>query len=144
MKNAKNLFAGLLLILSVSAFAKDDSPSVMGKIGTTLTAYINALNHGNIKGLNNYLDASVKCSISAHQRLISMNKSELMEYFQKAENIDQNCKTTYEILESSATQALVKVSQKYEIFTKKNILTLNNTEKGWKITNISTTFEDTK
>lgn len=141
MKNAKNIFTALFLLISISAFAKNDIPSVIAKINKPLTAYINAVTKGKITGLSEHLDPSVKNNISTNEKLITLNKSEFLSQIKHSENIEQNCTSSYEILETSANQAIIKIQLKYVNFIKNNIVTLNNTDKGWKITNISTSFE---
>ena len=141
MKTLKTLTAALLIIFSSAAFAADDAESNKSKMTYALNSYIEAVSKGNIKGIAAILDADVKYTIAKSNGVISFNKSQLLEYFKGMENIEQNCATSYSVLELGRDQTLIKVSMKYDGFTKLNFVTLNNTDKGWKITNISVTFE---
>lgn len=141
MKTLKTLSAALLIVLSTSAFATADvSPASKAKMNYTLSTYIDAICKGKIKGIAQIFDPSMKYSISNGTKISTMSKSELVEHFKSFENIEQNCESKYEVVEATENHAIVKLSMQYDSFVKNNLITLNMTDKGWKITNISVDF----
>lgn len=140
MKTLKALTTAVLLVFSVCAFAKDDTKNNKIQMDYAISTYINAVNSGNIKALPTVLDENVKFTRNTSDGIQSYGKSDILSEFKNYENVEQNCETRYEILEQGTSQAIVKVVMKYENFSKVNILTLANTQKGWKITNISASF----
>ncbi len=61
----------------------------------------------------------------------------MLEVFKNYENVVQNCEANYNAIEVGSSQAIVKVTLKYESFSVVNFVTLANSNKGWKITSIS-------
>ena len=139
MKTLQTLTTALLIAFSSFAFADGPDASKL-KMDYALNAYINALSSGSIKGLAEVLDKDVKYTISRGEGIVTLNRSQILELFKSYENIEQNCTTTQSIIEAGDNQTIVKINMKYEAFSKVNFVTLNNTPKGWKITNISTTY----
>ncbi|MGX5690077.1 putative lumazine-binding protein [Arcticibacter tournemirensis] len=140
MKTLKNIAAALLFVLSVSAFAAEQTQSNKSQIDAAVTTYIDALNYGKIKGLSAVLDQDLKFTVSQGQTILNYNKTQMIESLKAQENIVQNCKTDYTMIESNPGQAIAKVTMKYDGFSKVNFVTLSNTSKGWKITNISSSY----
>jgi DNA-binding TFAR19-related protein (PDSD5 family) len=64
----------------------------------------------------------------------------MLTEMKNSENVAQNCQTDYAIVEQNPSQAIVKVTLKYEAFSRINYVTMAQTNKGWKITNVSSVF----
>ncbi len=140
MKSLKSLTAALLIIFSASAFANDETKSNKLQMDYAIHTYIEAVNNGKIKDLPSVLDPDVKFTFTKGKEIKNYGKTEIMESLKSSENIVQNCQTDYSVIESNPAQAIVKVTMKYENFSKINFVTLNNTSKGWKIITVSTSF----
>lgn len=140
MKTLKTLTAALLIVLSANAFARDDSKSAKMRMDYAINTYVEAVSNGHMKDLPAILDENVKYTVSKGTDIHSYSKAEMLEFFKNNENIVQNCKTDYTILEGGANQSIIKVSMKYDSFTKINLITLTNSNRGWKITNVSVAF----
>lgn len=140
MKTLKSLATALLIILTVSAFATDETKNKKLLMENAVNSYIDALSYGKIKGLSSVIDQEAKFTISYGETIRTYGKSEMLESLRAQENIVQNCKSDYTMIESSPAQAIVKVVMKYDTFSKTHFLTLSNTSKGWKITNVSSSF----
>ncbi|PWG78493.1 nuclear transport factor 2 family protein [Pararcticibacter amylolyticus] len=140
MKTLKALTAVLLIIFSVSAFADENNKNAKSKMEATVVTYVDAMKNGKVKDLSALFDQDLKYTISRGDVILNYNKTELLAELKNHENIIQNCDTDYSIIESNPVQSIVKVNLKYESFTKVNFVTLSNTSKGWKITNISSSY----
>lgn len=140
MKTLKSITAALLIVLSTSAFAKDDTKAEKLNINYALKTYIDAVTHGKIEGLSEVMDKDVKFTTTRGAQIISYNKNQMLESIKSLQNVEQNCTTDYSIVESTPTQSIVKVTMKYEGFSKINFLNMANTGKGWKIVSVSTSF----
>ena len=102
--------------------------------------YIDAFTHGKVKALGEVLESDAKFTLTQGEKIIKFSRYETLSSLGNSEGIHQNCSTEYKIIEMDAAQAVVKVSMKYDTFYKVNLLSLANTNKGWKITNVSTSF----
>ena len=140
MKTLKTLTTALLVILSASAFASDETSNNKLQMDYTIKAYIDAVSNGKVKGVGEIFDTEVKATETRGERIVNFSKSEIIASLKVNENIVQNCSTSYSLVDLSSTQAVVKVVMTYEGFSLVKYLNVSNTSKGWKITNISTTF----
>lgn len=105
-----------------------------------LKTYIDAIASGKVKGFAEILDNDVKFTVTRGEKIVNYSRSEMVASLKGSENISQNCVTEHAIVEQSATQAIVKVTMKYDAFSRINYVTMAQTNKGWKITNVSSVF----
>ncbi len=140
MKTLKTIAAALLMVLSVSAFANDDSKIEKSKINYALKAYVDAVAHGKIEGLADVLDKDIKFTTTRGEQIINYNKVQMLNSLRHLQNVEQNCSTEFSIMESTPTQSVVKVTMKYEGFSKISYLSMANTNQGWKIVSVATSF----
>ena len=140
MKTLKSITAAFLIVLSTSAFAKDDTKLEKLNINYALKTYVNAVTHGKIEGLADVMDKEVKFTTTRGQQIINHDKNEMLESLKNTQNVEQNCLTSFSIVESTPTQSVVKVTMKYDDFSKISYLTMANTGKGWKIVSVSSSF----
>lgn len=137
MKTLKTLAAALLVTLSVSAFAVDGSKSEKLEMNYALNTYIDAVTRGKIAPLDEVLDKDVKFTTTRGAKIFNHSKTAMLNSLKESENVVYNCVTEFNIVESTPTMSLVKVIMKYDGFSKINYVSLANTSKGWKITNVS-------
>lgn len=140
MKTLKTIAAGLLVVLATSAFASDDTKSEKLNINYALKAYIDAVAHGKINGLNDVMDKDVKFTSTRGEQIIHHDKNQMLNSLKDLQNIEQNCTTEFSVVESTPTQSVVKVTMKYDGFSKVNYLNMSNTGKGWKIVSVATSY----
>jgi len=140
MKTLKTIAAALLVVLSTSAFASDDTKSEKLNINYALKVYIDAVAHGKIDGLNEVMDKDVKFTSTRGQQIIKHDKTQMLNSLKNLKNVEQNCITEFSIVESTPTQSVVKVTMKYEGFSKISYLNMSNTGKGWKIIGVATSY----
>ena len=141
MKTLQTLTAALLLILSTSAFANDETKAnYKFEMNYALQTYIDAIAHGKVSGISEVLDNDVKFTTTRSEKIIHHSKAQTLKSLKENKNVEQNCVTEYNLLETNSSQAIVKVTMKYESFSKVNVVTLTNTTRGWKITNVSSSF----
>jgi hypothetical protein len=139
MKTLQTLTAALLITLSFSAFATDRSNEKL-KMDYTVNTYIDAISHGKVKDIASILDDNAKFTLSYGDKIVSYSKAEMIRSMQANKNIEQNCVTEYSVIEEGSHQTIIKVTMKYDGFSRVNLVNLANTSKGWKITNISSSF----
>ncbi len=140
MKTLKTLTAAFLIVLTGSAFASDEIKEEKLQLNYTLQTFIDALSHGKIDDLPEILDTDAKLTFTRANKIYNYNKAEIIRSFKPLKNIEQNCTTDFIILESSASQAIIKVTMKYKEFSKISLVNMANSKTGWKITNISSTY----
>ncbi|WP_207426084.1 nuclear transport factor 2 family protein [Pedobacter sp. SYSU D00535] len=137
MKTLRTVLAAVLMVLSFSAFATDDSKNEKLQLDHAVNTYIDAMVHGNIKGLYKVLDADVKFTLTVREKIRNYGRQAMMSHLKNIENVEQNCSTSVEVLDITPTQAVVKVRMEYSGFSRINFVTIANSSNGWKITNIS-------
>ena len=140
MKMIKTITAALLIAVSASAFANDGTSNSKYKMNIAVDTYIDAISRGDSKGLSDLLDAGAKYTFNYGNEIKNYSKAGFLQTLKSSEGVVQNCATDHSVLAAGNSQAIVKVSQKYDDFTKVNYVTFTNTLKGWKITNISASY----
>lgn len=140
MKTLKTLTASLLVLISVCAFAADDATAKKLKIDYTLDTYVEAMANGKLDGLKDILTEDMKYEVTRGDKVINYTKAQLLSSLKESENVIQNCSTDYSLERINSSQAIMKVSMKYESFTKINYINLDKTEAGWQITKISNSY----
>lgn len=140
MKTLQTLTAAFLIVFSMSAFAAGEPNSKRFNMNYAVQTYIDAMTKGDVKELPALLDANVKFSCTRANTVTTHSKSQIVKSLKNIQDIKQNCETSYKVLEYNKAQALVKVSMKYQDFIKVNYVTMENSADGWKITNVTSTF----
>lgn len=142
MKTIKTLLSATLLVFTFSAFALND-PETANKLSMeyALKAYIDAVSIGKIKGIQEIIDNEAKFTVTRGEKIINYTKSDILTELKSSENVQQNCSIDQIIIDQNSSQAMVKVTMKYDGFSKVNFVTFNNTNKGWKITNVSSSYK---
>ena len=140
MKTLKTITAALLIAFSFSAFAADGTAKEKREMNYALKTYIEAVTEGKIADLPEVLDKDVKFSSTRGEKIVSHSKSEMLSALKVSENVKQNCAASYSVVEATPSFSVVKVTLKYDGFSRVSYLNLANTGNGWKITSVSTSF----
>lgn len=142
MKKSTPALTIVALLLAFCAFAKDDHSKDYSKLTAdyAIKTYILAFTQGQVKPLPDILDPNVRFTITQGEKILNFSRSEMLEMVKASENIQQNCTAGYSLIEQNTSQAIYKVILKYESFSKVNYITVAQTKKGWKLTNVSTVF----
>lgn len=144
MKILKNTIIALSLIVlaSFTIEAKaNDNPEVKSSANITLAKYVEGTTKGKLKGFSELIDKDFKLGVVRGEKPVSFNKDQFLADIQHIDNVTQQCKTSYTLLESNAEFAVARVEMQYPNFTRVNCVNMTHTSEGWKITNISTTFK---
>ncbi len=140
MKTLK-VFLTALVLFTTFAAAKADNITVLPLNDYAIYTYVDAMCHGNLKGIEDVLDNNVQFSMVHGNQVITSDKSSIMAFLKENKNIQQQCTVTTSVVESSTDITVVKVNMKYADFTRTNYVTLANTTAGWKITNVHSVFK---
>ena len=140
MKTLRTFATALLVTLSIGAFAATETRAENLAMDYTVKTFVDAISFGKVKNLGAVLDNDFKYTITRNNEICNYGKREWLDFMKSCENVEQNCNTEYKIIEQNQSQAIIKVSMKYEGFTKVNLVNMANTSAGWKITNISTSI----
>lgn len=143
MKTLKTIILGLVAVMTISAAsAKTITPAnEKMSVNYAVTAYVNAVTHGQNEALSEVLDNNFKFTMLRGKNMVSCNKTELLDFMKTTNNVEQDCKTSVSVNESNADLTVVKVNMKYNGFLRTNYVTLTNTTDGWKITNVYSVFK---
>jgi hypothetical protein len=105
-----------------------------------VSTYVDAIAHGEIKGLRDVLNSGIKFSLVRGKALKNFTKDEIMAYFAANENLEMKCTTSSTTIESNDGLAVVKVDMHFDDFLRSDYLIITNSDKGWTITNIYSVF----
>ncbi|NHA08071.1 nuclear transport factor 2 family protein [Mucilaginibacter sp. HC2] len=142
MKTLKSILLGLALLVIASA-----SKATTYTDGENLTknyaisTYIDAMTHGKLKGLSEVIDQDAKFSMLRGKTVLNFSKDEMLQSLNASKDTEQTCTTTTSVVESNEAIAVIKVDMQYDGFTRSNFVTVSNTGKGWKITNVYSVFK---
>lgn len=139
MKTIKLLSAAILIAFSFSFITQEPDAEKL-RMDYAVKAYIDAISSGKVKAFAEIVDKDAKFTISRGEKIINYTRSEMLGFMKNSENVVQNCETDYTVVEQTSSQAIVKVTMKYEAFSRINYITIAQTNNGWKITNVSTVF----
>jgi len=142
MKTLKSIIAAVALVIVCGAakanvIAEGDNLTRNFAINT----YVDAMTRGKIQGLGDVVDQSAKFNMLRGKNVLSFTKGEMIESIKSNKNIEQNCTTSTTIMESNSDMAVVKVDMQFDGFVRTNYVTVANTGKGWKITNVYSVFK---
>ncbi|WP_295653390.1 nuclear transport factor 2 family protein [uncultured Mucilaginibacter sp.] len=143
MKTLKTTILGLLMLVAFGAAKAnvvklDDSKLT---VNYAVNTYVDAVSLGNYKELSSLLDDNLKYSIERGNKTLVFNKAQLLESFKQEQGVKQDCEVSTSVNDSTPDVTIVKVEMKYADFTRTNYVTLVNSAKGWKITNIYSSFK---
>ncbi|SDF63370.1 Putative lumazine-binding [Mucilaginibacter pineti] len=142
MKTLKSIILGLALII-VCGVAKANVTNE-GEYLTknyAINTYVDAITRGKIQGFNDVIDQEAKFTMLRGKKVLSFTKGEIMESVKVNKNVEQQCTTSTTIVESNSDLAVVKVDMQFDGFVRSNYVTIANTGKGWKITNVYSVFK---
>jgi hypothetical protein len=142
MKTLKSIILGLALII-VCGVAKanvNNEGEYLTK-NYAINTYVDAITRGKIQGFNDVIDQEAKFTMLRGKKVLSFTKGEIMESVKVNKNVEQQCTTSTTIVESNSDLAVVKVDMQFDGFVRSNYVTIANTGKGWKITNVYSVFK---
>ena len=136
MKTLKSIMLGLtLLVASVAAKADGNQNAVLTK-ENVVDIYTNAIVHGKLAGLDKALSNDVEYNTYRGDKVFKLSKSDVLESFKAAENVEQTCKCTVSTVEENYNGVVVKIDMKYDNYVRTNLVTLTRNGAGWKIAKI--------
>ena len=141
MKTIRTLIAALSIICiyhAAKAAPEEASKKISAK--NAVSGFMDAFTEGRLKGFSSMLDEDVKFTISRGEKVITYGKSAIMNDLQKTSGIRQNCETDYSLVKSLPNQVTFRVDMKYPGFTRENFVTLVESNEGWKITHIASSY----
>lgn len=135
----KSIATALLMIVSLSSFAKVNANPLMGKsTADIMVAYAEAVVEGNSL-LNKYLfTEDFTYENTANQQ--TFDKKKYMKLIESNKGLKFDCTTNYQILDQTGKSCVAKVTMDFEIFQRVDLITLKFTEEGWKISEVVTTY----
>ncbi len=140
MKTLKTLAVALFMVVSFSAFAAKQPQSKRSDMTQVVKTYVDAVSLGKVDDLPEILDQDFRFTTTRNAKIINHNRTEIIKVLKASKNVEQNCTTEYTVIQATPTQGLVKLTMKYQDFSKIQYLNLTNTGQGWKITAVSTSF----
>jgi|SRR5690606_5183644 len=140
MKTIKILFAafGLICICHAAKASPEETKKTSAK--NAVSGFMNAFAEGRLHGFSQMLDDNVTFTIARAGKIFTYGKSAILKDLKKTADVRQNCETDYTLVKSLPNQAIFRVDMKYENFTRENYITMIESNDGWKITHITSSF----
>jgi hypothetical protein len=142
MKTLRLILSGIALLMvcnatKASIYADGENLTRTYAINT----YVDAVTRGKLQGLNDVVDQNAKFSLLSGKNIISYTRDQMFESLKLNKNVEEDCTTSTSIMESNSDIAVVKVDMQFDGFVRSNYVTIANTGKGWKITNVYSVFK---
>ncbi len=107
----------------------------------TVNAYIAKIQLGYYsKELKNIYADNVKFNINRNGNIITHGKAEELAFMKANQGVKMQCKVTSNMIFSSDSYCLVKVSSKFSNFVREDLVTLYKINKSWQITEVTSVF----
>lgn len=71
---------------------------------------------------------------------VSHSKRRYLSFLKANRGLKFNCETTYQLLDECGKACVAKVMMKFDKFTRIDYITLNQSEDGWKVSKVVTTY----
>ncbi|HMG08212.1 MAG TPA: nuclear transport factor 2 family protein [Mucilaginibacter sp.] len=142
MKTLKLIISGIALLVVCNAAKANDNADGENLTKTyAINTYVDAVTRGKLQGLNDVVDQNAKFSLLSGKNILSYTRDQVFESLKLNKNVEQDCTTSTSIVESNSDIAVVKVDMQFDGFVRSNYVTIANTGKGWKITNVYSVFK---
>lgn len=140
MKTLKSMLGGLILLLVCATAANAAvKPAAMRLTKEdVVNIYIDAIAHGDMKGLDNVLDDSLHYIVQRGNNPMTLHKDDLMDYL-RTNPADPSVTTTTTVVEDGDRHTRIRVEFKYAKYTRTDLLTLDDYG-GWMITKVESSF----
>lgn len=131
--------AAVTMLLTCSANAAEiENPLKDHNSVNLVNVYLEAITLGTTD-LNKYLFAEdFEYRNTANNDVY--RKAAYSKYLRDNKGVKFDCETTYEILDESGRACLAKATMKFSNFTRVDYITLNQSEDGWKVSKVVTTY----
>ena len=141
MKTIRTLIAALSIICiyhAAKAAPEEASKKISAK--NAVSGFMNAFTEGRLKGFAQMLDENVKFTITRGNKIITYGKTAILKDLERTTNVHQNCETDYTLVKSLPNQVIFRIDMKYENFIRENFVTLVESNDGWRITHIASSY----
>jgi hypothetical protein len=136
MKTLKTIILGLALLVAGSTAFAAQAPELTKT--DVLNMYVDALVHGKISGVDDILDKDVKQTLRRGEKQFRLDKKQILESLKAQENIEQGCTFNTLVVEENEKEMVVKITMKYDGYTRTNLVTIASKKADSKITKIET------
>jgi len=137
MKTLKAMVMGLALLLVCGVSQASSGKSTKDEV---MDAYLNAVVHGKIAGVENAIDDDAQFNIKRGNSVNSLTKPQMMESLRTSEDLEQQCECTKTKLMDDTDMSVLRVEMKFSDFTRIDVITAQRAGSGWKITKVETSF----
>lgn len=140
MKTLKQTIIALSLILTYGTASAFETPAFQESMPVTVNSYIDAVAHGKTDYLDEIIDNRAIFTITSGSNTRNYDKKAVIGLIKANQSIQQNCETSFTVLDNDEKRASVKVIYKYENFIRIDNITMMGGRNGWKITKVASTF----
>lgn len=130
----------ITLAFASSSFAKAPTNPLKDynakKIALT---YVEALTMGNIEFNKHLFTKDFTYENAANNQVV--NKRQYLDFLKANKGLVYDCKTSYELLDQVGKASIAKATMKYDNFTRVDFITIQQTEDGWKVSKVVTTYQ---
>lgn len=139
-KTITTIVITILTTISLSSFAHANIIPLKSKDAKeVLLTYVEATTIGivDLNELQFTADFQYENSVNKHK----YGKKDYLKFLTETEGLSYECDTEYKLLDATGSIAVAKTTSKYDTFTRIDHVTMINTDKGWKINKIITTYK---
>jgi hypothetical protein len=138
MKTLKSIMLGLTLLVATTVANAKNLPATVLTKNDVLNAYVNAVVHGKMDGVENILAKNVEYVMYRNDKEFNLNKAQLLESLKASENVEQTCTFTTSVMDESNDKMVVKLIMRFDGYMRTSTITISQKHDDFKITRIET------
>jgi len=128
-----------IMMISFSSFAADKINPLKDLNSMRIIAtYLEAATAGSIEFNKFLFSEDFEYRNTANN--VCYNKKMYTNFLKANKGLKFNCETTYEMLDESGKACVAKAIMKFDTFTRVDYITLNQSQDGWKVSKVVTTY----
>lgn len=100
--------------------------------------YVEALTTGNIEYNKHLFTSDFEYRNTANNEVVS--RSKYINFLKENKGLKYNCITSYDILDQTGNTSVAKATMKFDHFTRVDYITMQQSQDGWKVSKVVTTY----
>lgn len=139
MKTLKQTVLALCLVLAYGITSASQTTYRLS-MPLAVNAYIDAVAYGKTDNLEEIIDNRAIFTITNGVSTKSYDKKAVITLIKANQSIQQNCETSFKVLDNDEKHATIKVMYKYQNFIRVDNVTMMGNKNGWKITKVASSY----
>jgi len=136
-----SILTAIVLFFNSSPAKAETNSARNATADNAINWYIASVTKGQTEEIADLLSNNFSQNVTGKEGHVRFDKAQVVDFLQGHQNIQQqNCATSYSLVEEHADFVLAKVEMKYGNFTKVDYVSLSRDDESWKINQVNTVY----